>query len=97
MREAVRRGFFQAAKLPEICMSELRFPEWQRPLQEVILESGQEDWAHKIQAVEKLITLRFLQLQNRSDCLEERQALSDALFLLGLLRKRAPQHRSSAA
>lgn len=78
-------------------MSELRFPEWQRPLQEVILESNHEDWIHKIQAVEKLITLRFLQLQQSTDCLDERQALSDALFLLGLLRKRAPLHRSSAA
>lgn len=76
-------------------MSELRFPDWQRPLQEVILESNHEDLVRKIQVVEKLISVRFLQLQQRSDCLDERQALSDALFLLRLLAKRVPKANHS--
>lgn len=73
-------------------MSELRFPEWQRALQEVILESNDDDVIRKIQQVEKLVSLRFLELQQRTDCLDERQALSDALFLLKLLRKRTSHH-----
>lgn len=74
-------------------MSELRFPEWQRPLQEVILESNHEDLIRKIQVVEKLVSMRFLQLQHRKDCLDERQALADALILLRLLAKhKAPHH-----
>lgn len=67
-------------------MSELRFPQWQRPLQELILERDQARLTRKIEDVERLISLRFLRLQNESNCIEERQALTDALSLLRILK-----------
>jgi hypothetical protein len=67
-------------------MSELRFPQWQRPLQELILERDQSRLTRKIDDVERLISLRFLRLQKEKDCLDERQALSDALSLLRILK-----------
>lgn len=67
-------------------MSELRFPQWQRPLQELILERDQSRLTRKIEDVERLISLRFLRLQKEKDCLDERQALSDALSLLRILK-----------
>ena len=67
-------------------MSELKFPQWQHPLQELILERDQTRLTRKIEDVERLISLRFLRLQNESDCLDERQALTDALSLLRILK-----------
>ncbi|MGH9575126.1 MAG: hypothetical protein ACRD40_16555 [Candidatus Acidiferrales bacterium] len=67
-------------------MSELKFPQWQRPLQELILERDQARLTCKIEDVERLISLRFLRLQNKSDSLDERQALTDALSLLRILK-----------
>lgn len=68
-------------------MAELKFPEWQRALQEAVLECDDERLSCKIQDAERLISLRFLQLQRQQDCLEERQALTDALYLLRLLKR----------
>jgi hypothetical protein len=67
-------------------MSELRFPQWQRPLQELILERDHCRLTRKIKDVEQLISLRFLRLQNENDCLDERQALTDALSLLRIVK-----------
>lgn len=67
-------------------MSELRFPQWQRPLQELILERDQARLTGKIEHVERLISLRFLRLQKEHNCLDERQALTDALSLLRILK-----------
>ncbi len=67
-------------------MNELRFPQWQRPLQELILERDHGKLRSKIESVERLISLRFLRLQTESDCLDERQALTDALSLLRIIK-----------
>jgi hypothetical protein len=40
-------------------MSELKYPSWQTPLQEAILEFDPEKLAEKIQAVESLIFERL--------------------------------------
>ncbi|HKQ87222.1 MAG TPA: hypothetical protein VJS43_10690 [Candidatus Acidoferrales bacterium] len=67
-------------------MSELKFPQWQHPLQDLILERDRRQLAHKIQEVERLISLRFLRLQNVNGSLDERQALTDALSLLRIVK-----------
>lgn len=67
-------------------MSELKFPQWQRPLQELILERDQARLTRKVEDVERLISLRFLRLQRENDCLDERQALTDALSLLRIIK-----------
>lgn len=67
-------------------MSEFKFPQWQGPLQELILERDQDELTRKIKDVERLISLRFLRLQNENNCIDERQALTDALSLLRIVR-----------
>jgi hypothetical protein len=80
-------------------MNRLKFPEWQQTLQDVILERDGKTLNHKIEDAERLILLRFLQLQHERNCLEERQALTDALYLLRLLKRksRGTNHESKLA
>lgn len=78
-------------------MSGLKFPEWQQALQDVILERDGKTLDRKIEDAQRLISLRFLHLQHQRDCLEERQALTDALYLLRLLKRksRGTSHESN--
>lgn len=75
-------------------MDGLKFPDWQRTLQDAILERDDTTLSHKIESAERLISLRFLQLQDKRDCLDERQALADALYLLRLLRRKSRRAES---
>jgi hypothetical protein len=79
-------------------MSELRFPQWQHPLQDLVLERDPRKLSRKIEDVERLISLRFLRLQNEKNCLDERQALTDALSLLRIVKHyNGPSNGSSAS
>lgn len=80
-------------------MDGLKFPEWQETLRDAILERDGKTLDHKIENAERLISLRFLRLQHEKDCLEERQALIDALYLLRLLKRKSlipltPKHEA---
>jgi hypothetical protein len=68
-------------------MGELKYPSWQTPLQEAILELDPEKLAERIQAVENLIFERLQALSSGTDHKDERQALSDAAFILSKLKK----------
>ena len=68
-------------------MSELRYPSWQRPLQEAILERDREKLAERIQEVETIIFERLQTLSPHIDHRDERQALADAASLLRVLKK----------
>lgn len=68
----------------------LRFPEWQTPLQEVILEFNREKLPGKIQNMEQALNERLRQLSMASDGLEERTAISDALSLLRIIKRDRP-------
>jgi hypothetical protein len=68
-------------------MSELRYPSWQTPLQEAILELDRERLAERIQEVETIIFERLQTLSSQTDHKDERQALSDAAFILRKLKK----------
>lgn len=72
-------------------MDELKFPEWQHTLRDVILERDGKTLNHKIEDAERLISLRLLRLQHEKDSIEERQALTDALYLLRLLKRKSCQ------
>ena len=65
----------------------LRFPEWQVPLQEVILEFDREELREKAERVETLIFERVQQLNQESDGRDERQALEDGLNILRMVRR----------
>ena len=66
---------------------ELQFPEWQGPLQDVILEFDRERMLKKMQDVEALIFERLRQLSVSSDGRVEHDALNDALSVLRILKR----------
>jgi hypothetical protein len=68
---------------------ELEFPEWQKPLQDLILEFDRETLLEKVKNVEALIIDRHQQLAGASDGDAEREALSDAMSIIRVLIDRA--------
>jgi hypothetical protein len=67
---------------------ELQFPEWQKPLQDLILEFDRERLLEKVKKVEAMIIERQQQLALSSDSHVEREALSDALTIIRVLTDR---------
>lgn len=67
--------------------SELKYPEWQAPLQEVILEFDCEMLRGKVQKVETLILERLQQLSQRNDGRSEQEAVIDALSILRIIKR----------
>jgi hypothetical protein len=66
---------------------ELKFPEWQRPVQDVILEFDPEKLGEKVQKVELLLFERSQQLATvNGDGKQERQAIDDALGILRVIK-----------
>jgi hypothetical protein len=65
----------------------LKFPEWQVPLQDLILEYDRARLRDKMQRVEALISDRIQQLHNRIDGHAEREALTDALAALRVFQR----------
>jgi hypothetical protein len=66
---------------------ELKFPEWQTPLQELILEFDSGKLPKKLQEVETLILERLERLSQSEDGRGERYALDDALSILRVIRR----------
>jgi hypothetical protein len=65
----------------ERIMDDLRFPEWQKPYQDAILEAKPE----KLRAAETAIIRRMEQLEASPDSQVERQAMKNALEALYVL------------
>lgn len=66
---------------------ELKFPEWQAPLQDLILEFDPKKLSKKIQKVETVIFERQQQLYQESDGHAERVALNDGLNIIRLIKR----------
>ena len=66
---------------------ELKFPEWQAPLQDVILEFDRANLPEKIEKVETLILERLQKLRQSSDGRSEQQAINDALEILRIVKR----------
>jgi hypothetical protein len=66
---------------------EFKYPEWQRPLQDVILEFDREQLTCKIEKIEALILKRLQQLGQGSDGHGEREAISHALSILRAIKR----------
>ncbi|HXN21879.1 MAG TPA: hypothetical protein VOA41_03945 [Candidatus Dormibacteraeota bacterium] len=71
-------------------MSVLRFPIWQKPYQEALLELNSKALPLRIAEAEKAISLRSRALAINPDGQQERQALDDALFSLLCLKREKP-------
>lgn len=66
---------------------DLKFPQWQAPLQELILESDREKLPDKLQKVETAIVERLQQLQREGDNHVEKEAINNALSLLRVIKR----------
>jgi hypothetical protein len=70
--------------------NELKFPEWQEPLREAILECDPKQLAEKTQKIEALIRERLQQLRTNGEPASrsvEEQALLDALNVIRIVLK----------
>jgi hypothetical protein len=70
----------------------LRFPEWQARLQDLILEFDREKLRDKMQEVETIISQRFQLLHVKhaeveKDTQGEHEALNDALTILRVIKR----------
>ena len=63
------------------------YPQWQVPLQDLLLEFDQEKAGEKMQKVEALIFERLQRLHEEGDFHSERLALNDALMTLRILKR----------
>ena len=72
----------------------LKFPEWQEPLRDAILEHDPQQLAEKTQKIEALIRTRLQQLRMSetadSESRAEEQALVDALNVIRIVLKDRP-------
>jgi|HubBroStandDraft_6_1064221.scaffolds.fasta_scaffold670782_3 hypothetical protein len=67
---------------------DLRFPEWQLPVQDAILEFNRERLRDKVQKVETLIYERLQQINGEDDgAQDERQSIQDALEILRTIKR----------
>jgi hypothetical protein len=69
-------------------LSKFKYPQWQVPLDEAILEFDAQRLPVKIQIAEKAIHDRLQALTLEGHDLPERQALTDAQATLEVLRRR---------
>jgi hypothetical protein len=66
---------------------QLKFPEWQIPLQQAILEFDRAKFQEEITRVEAMIHQRMQNLAQSSDNHDERVSISDALSLIRSLKR----------
>ena len=66
---------------------QLKFPEWQVPLQDLILEFDSKKLGEKVQKVETVIFERQQQLYQGSDGRAEREALNDGLNIIRVIKR----------
>jgi hypothetical protein len=67
--------------------SELKYPQWQLPYREAILEFDRNRLPDKIQKAESAVRERLQVLEQRANGQEERQALRDAISTLTILKR----------
>ncbi len=65
----------------------LKYPEWQAPLQELMLELDPEKLCEKIQKVETLIFERLQQIRQGNDGRSEQEAIDGALSILRVIKR----------
>jgi hypothetical protein len=66
---------------------ELKFPEWQAPLQELLLEFDRERLVEKVAKVEALIFERLQRPGKTDDDRAERESMKQAVFILRMVKR----------
>ena len=67
-------------------MNDLKYPEWQKPYQEALLEVDREKLKDQLLKAEAAIFLRLQQLAHSADSHAERQAIDDAISAIRSLK-----------
>jgi hypothetical protein len=75
-------------------MSELKFPEWQTPYVEALVETDQRKLVQRVDLAEMAILSRLEAIQSSSDRVEK-QAIEDALNGLTILKKETAEFKRS--
>jgi hypothetical protein len=73
-------------------VSKLKYPEWQTPYQEALLESDKKKLEAKIHLAEWKICRRLQTISADSNHQEEKAAIADALNRLGSLKLNSPNY-----
>jgi len=66
--------------------NDLKFPEWQEPYLEALLETDERKLVQRVKLAESAILMRLRAIQSDSD-MTEKQAIEDALCGLTVLQK----------
>jgi len=75
-------------------MSELKFPEWQTPYVEALVETDQRKLVQRVDLAEMAILSRLEPIQSSSDRVEK-QAIEDALNGLTILKRETAEFKRS--
>jgi hypothetical protein len=67
--------------------TQLRYPQWQEPLLQAVMETKPNSLTGKIQIAETAISQRLIELDSNPTSKEERVALSDAVSTLRVLKR----------
>jgi hypothetical protein len=68
-------------------VSELKYPEWEKPYQAALVEADPEKLRQKIHVAEWKVFQRLQQVSSDSDHHDERRAIADALNALRSLKR----------
>ena len=68
-------------------MDDLKYPEWQEPFREALLESNRQALKEQLTTVETVIVKRLESIADDLAFREERQAIRDALSTIRVLKK----------
>ena len=76
-------------------MTELRYPEWQKPYHDALLEPNQQKLVQRVSEAETAILSRLQEIQIGSDSRMEAQAIEDALSGLRVLKNETVKFKRS--
>ena len=72
--------------------NELKFPKWQEPYLEALMETDERELVRRVKLAESAILMRLRAIQSDSD-MTEKQAIEDALSGLTVLKRETVQPR----
>jgi hypothetical protein len=76
-------------------MSELRYPEWQKPYHDALLEPNPQKLVQRVNEAERAILSRLQEIRIGSDSRMEAQAIEDALNGLRVLKNETVKFKRS--
>jgi hypothetical protein len=76
-------------------MNNLKFPKWQQPYLEALMETDQDKLARRVDLAEMKILSRLREIQDNSNKRIERQAIEDALSGLTVLKMETVEFQRS--